>query len=143
SLGNGTSSLTLDEQRSFLSNTLRLPKFIVDNMYLQGPDGLNYYHPTFLYESVWNILGFIFIILIRKTNVVRSGDLIALYLIWYSIGRFFIEGIRTDSLYIGNTQLRAAQIVSILLLIAGPIYLYIIRKVLNRPKYTSLINSNK
>ena len=44
-----------DAQRSFLSDKLHLPDFITNNMFISGPDGINYYHPTFLYESVWNV----------------------------------------------------------------------------------------
>lgn len=52
------------------------------------------HHPTFLYESVWNILGLIFLLFLRKINP-RRGEIFFGYLIWYSIGRFFIEGMRT------------------------------------------------
>jgi phosphatidylglycerol:prolipoprotein diacylglycerol transferase len=132
---NNSPTLNLDQQRYFLTNTIKLPDYIADNMFLYGPNGLNYYHPTFLYESLWNILGFIVIIIIRRTKLVRSGDLLAIYLIWYSIGRFFIESMRTDSLYIGNTGLRTAQFVSIILVAISPIYMIIIRKMFKRPKY--------
>jgi phosphatidylglycerol:prolipoprotein diacylglycerol transferase len=132
--------LTLDKQREYLTTTLKLPKFIVDNMYLYGPDGLNYYHPTFLYESLWNIIGFIVIVILRRTKFIRSGELVAIYAIWYSIGRFVIEGMRTDSLYIGSTGLRTAQIVSIALVVLGLAYLIITRFVLKRPLYIDVIN---
>ena len=108
-------NLSLDDQRVFLSDKLHLPDYITDNMYLHGPDGLNYYHPTFLYESVWNISGFILLLILRRTKFIRTGDLLPIYLIWYSFGRFFIEAMRTDSLYIGDTGLRTAQIISLLL----------------------------
>lgn len=131
----GAGNLTLDEQREFLSSTLKLPDYITNNMYLHGPDGLNYYHPTFLYESVWNILGFIIILILRRTKLTRTGDMIGFYLIWYSIGRFFIEGMRTDSLYIGSTGLRTAQIISLLMIAGGIVFLVINRTIFKQPKY--------
>jgi phosphatidylglycerol:prolipoprotein diacylglycerol transferase len=131
----GVENLTLDEQREFLSSTLKLPDYITNNMYLNGPDGLNYYHPTFLYESVWNILGFIIILILRRTKLTRTGDMIGFYLIWYSVGRFFIEGMRTDSLYIGSTGLRTAQIISLLMIAGGAVFLVINRTIFKQPKY--------
>lgn len=131
----GVENLSLDEQRAFLSETLKLPDYITNNMYLYGPDGLNYYHPTFLYESIWNILGFIIILILRRTKITRTGDMIGFYLIWYSIGRFFIEGMRTDSLYIGSTGLRTAQVISLLMIAGGMVFLVINRTIFKQPKY--------
>lgn len=79
---------------SFLTDTLRLPDFIVKQMYIDGV----YYHPTFLYESIWNLLGLLFLIILRRQRFVRAGEVFLSYWIWYSVGRFFIEGLRTDSL---------------------------------------------
>ncbi len=76
----------------FLQN-MHLPNFIIEQMYIDGV----YYHPTFLYESIWNIVGVILLILFRMRNPIQ-GVTFFLYLTWYSIGRFFIEGLRTDSL---------------------------------------------
>ena len=76
-------------------------------MYIDG----KYYHPTFLYESVWNLVGLLLLLVLRKVNL-RRGEMFFFYLIWYSIGRFFIEGMRTDSLYLIG-DLRTAQVVSI------------------------------
>jgi len=131
----GVENLSLDDQREFLSGTLKLPDYITNNMYLNGPDGLNYYHPTFLYESVWNIIGFVIILILRRTKLTRTGDMIGFYLIWYSVGRFFIEGMRTDSLYIGSTGLRTAQIISLLMIAGGMVFLVINRTVFKQPKY--------
>lgn len=78
----------------FLRSTLHLPDFIVNQMNVGGV----YHHPTFLYESIWNLLGFILLIVLRRRVSLRAGELFATYFIWYSIGRFFIEGLRTDSL---------------------------------------------
>ncbi len=95
--------------RKFLEN-LQLPDFIINQMYVNGA----YHHPTFLYESIWNIIGIVVIILFRKTNP-RLGEAFFAYLIWYSVGRFFIEALRTDSLMIGG--LRTAQVTSIGLIV--------------------------
>ena len=131
----GAGNLSLDEQRAFLSDTLHLPDYITNNMYLYGPDGLRYYHPTFLYESIWNVIGFIIILILRRTKLTRTGDMIGFYLIWYSVGRFFIEAMRTDSLYIGDTGLRTAQIISLIMIAAGIVFLVINRTIFKQPKY--------
>lgn len=109
----------LDEQRAFLSQTLRLPKFIVDQMFINKPylQAVGYYHPTFFYESMWNVTGVLILFGLRKWKKYWIGDAIAYYLIWYSIGRFFIEGMRTDSLYIGG--IRVAQLISVVLILVG------------------------
>ena len=93
--------------------SLHLPKFIIEGMYIDGI----YYHPTFLYESIWCLLGFIILIIIRKITKRKDGIMTYSYFIWYGIGRLFIEGLRTDSLYLGN--FRISQIVSLILIITG------------------------
>ena len=87
-----------------------------------------YVHPTFLYESLWNLAGFILINIFYKKKKF-NGQIACMYLAWYGFGRFFIEGLRTDSLYIPGTEIRISQLVGILcfvvfggLLIAGLIY---------------------
>ncbi len=95
--------------RSFLEN-LNLPDLIINQMYIGG----SYYHPTFLYESLWSLLGFLLLIILRKFPLHR-GELFFSYIIWYSIGRFFIEGLRTDSLMLTDS-LRVAQVFSLLLI---------------------------
>ncbi len=97
--------------RSFLES-LHLPEFIINQMYIEG----TYYHPTFLYESIWNLIGFFLLIVLRRLPWLRRGELFLSYFIWYSIGRFFIEGMRTDSLMLTET-LRIAQVVSIGLIV--------------------------
>ena len=139
----GVENLSLDGQRAFLSETLHLPDFITNNMYLYGPDGLNYYHPTFLYESVWNVTGFLFMMVLRRTKFLRSGDLLPFYLIWYSVGRFFIEGMRTDSLYIGDTNLRTAQVISLLMIAGGIGFLVLSRLVLKPKHYAEILEENR
>lgn len=136
---NGLAIESLDTQRAFLSETLHLPDFITNQMYLNGPDGLNYYHPTFLYESLWNITGFIIMLILRRTKLIRRGDLLPFYLIWYSVGRFFIEGMRTDSLYIGNTGLRTAQVISIIMILGGVALIALTRTIWPQKKYHEVL----
>ena len=99
-----------------------LPDFIMNQMTIDGI----MYHPTFLYESVWNVVVFVFLILLRKYNPIR-GEIFLSYLILYSVGRFFIEGMRTDSLYIIE-GLRTAQVVSVTLILIGIILIIYRRK---------------
>lgn len=89
----------------------RFPAFIQQGMFIQG----QYYHPTFLYESVWNLGVFGFLIWFRTKPQGRDGYLLLAYLALYSVGRFFIEGLRTDSLMIG--PIRTAQLVSLSLIV--------------------------
>ncbi|WP_332236635.1 prolipoprotein diacylglyceryl transferase [Sporolactobacillus sp. KGMB 08714] len=112
--------------RLFLEN-LHLPNFIINQMYING----TYYVPTFLYESVWDFLGFILLIILRRANLGR-GELFLTYLIWYSVGRFYIEGLRTDSLMLTGS-LRIAQVVSILLIVLC-IILIVYRRIRNDAK---------
>ncbi|MGM9926281.1 MAG: prolipoprotein diacylglyceryl transferase [Bacillus sp. (in: firmicutes)] len=109
--------------RQFLEN-LMLPDWIINQMYIDGVSGLAYYHPTFLYESLWSFVGVIILLLLRRVNL-RRGELFLTYVIWYSIGRFFIEGLRTDSLMVGD--LRMAQVISIVLF-AGAIGMLVYRR---------------
>lgn len=115
--------------RSFLES-LRLPDFIINQMYING----SYYHPTFLYESTWNLIGFFILLLLRKVNLKR-GEIFLSYLIWYSIGRFFIEGMRTDSLML-TSSLRMAQVTSLSLIVIGILFIaFRRRKKLATPFY--------
>ena len=72
-------------------------------------------HPTFLYESVWCILGFFILHYIVKRHRLFKGEIFMLYGIWYGLERAIVEGLRTDSLYIGNTTLRVSQLLSIII----------------------------
>lgn len=69
-------------------------------------------HPTFLYESIWCLLGFAVLYLITKKFRSFSGQTFLCYGVWYGAGRMIIEGFRTDSLYVGNTTIRASQLLS-------------------------------
>ena len=77
---------------------------------------MHYYHPTFLYESLWNILGFVIISLVYRKKKF-NGQMAFMYFAWYGFGRMFIEGLRTDSLYVG--PFRISQVVGAVCFIAG------------------------
>ncbi|HDH6279692.1 TPA: prolipoprotein diacylglyceryl transferase [Staphylococcus aureus] len=118
--------------RAFLEQ-LHLPNFIIENMYING----QYYHPTFLYESIWDVAGFIILVNIRKH--LKLGETFFLYLTWYSIGRFFIEGLRTDSLML-TSNIRVAQLVSILLILIS-ISLIVYRRIKYNPPFYSKVGA--
>lgn len=85
-------------------------------------------HPTFLYESLWNIGVLLFILLYRKHKKF-DGELFAIYLIGYGIGRFWIEGLRVDQLTIGHTGLAVSQILSgVLAVLAAATVIYVRKK---------------
>lgn len=90
------------------------PAFIRDKMLING----TYYEPTFLYESIGTLVGWILIHFIySKSDERKRGDLFYAYFLWYGMIRFFIEGLRADSLYIGS--IRVSQLTSIILVIVG------------------------
>lgn len=93
--------------------SLMLPQFIIDQMYIHG----QHYHPTFLYESLWSLAGVALLLYLRRVNL-RRGELFLTYVIYYSFGRLFIEGLRTDSLMIFDL-LRTAQVVSIISIVGA------------------------
>ncbi len=101
---------------------LGLPDFLIQGMYINGA----YHHPAFLYESIWDLFGFFALLMVRRYKYLKTGQLTGVYLIWYSIGRFFIEGMRTDSLMLGN--FRIAQLVSIGCILIGILMLIFCRK---------------
>ncbi len=100
-------------------HNMHIPEFIIRGMKINGV----YHHPTFLYESLWNLIGLIIILITKKVllklNKYNYGTLCSIYLIWYGIGRFFIEGMRQDSLMFGS--IRIAQLVSIISIVSGMI----------------------
>lgn len=99
-----------------------LPDFIMNQMCIEGV----MYHPTFLYESLWNILVFILLLVLRRFNPLR-GEIFLTYIISYSVGRFFIEAMRMDSLYVPGTSIRMAQLISVVI-IAGALALIYYRR---------------
>lgn len=95
------------------------PEVLPWAMYIDGA----YRHPTFLYESLWNLAIFGTLLLLRRHPRLRRGDVFLSYAALYSLGRFFIEGFRTDSLML-TPDLRVAQFVSVLIfiLVGGLLY---------------------
>lgn len=83
-------------------------------------------HPTFLYESIWNFMVFLFLLWYRRNRSKVSGEIFLLYLMLYSVIRFFVEGLRTDSLMLGS--IRVAQLVSVIGVLASLYYLLKRRK---------------
>ncbi len=79
-----------------------------------GTTAMCYVHPTFLYESMWNLLGFVLINIFYKKKKF-DGQIALYYFAWYGFGRMFIEGLRTDALYIGKTGIRVSQLLGFLL----------------------------
>ena len=76
-----------------------------------GYEGFVQVHPTFFYESYWNLLGFVLLHFYSKKRKF-DGEVFCLYLAWYGLGRVWIEGLRTDSLYIGSTGIRVSQLLA-------------------------------
>ena len=110
--------------RAFLEG-MYLPDWIINQMYIEVNGSFAYYHPTFLYESLWSLVGLVLLLVLRKVNPLR-GEIFLTYVIWYSIGRAFIEGLRTDSLMLTDT-IRIAQLLSFLL-IAGALAIMAYRR---------------
>jgi len=112
----------LDTQREFLTS-LFIPEFIVNGMFING----SYYHPTFLYEALWNFIGLLIaVFVLRRLSKLLVGEIAAFYAIWYSFGRIFIESLRTDSLMLG--PLRVAQVISVATIVAVVILVIYRRK---------------
>lgn len=109
-----------------------LPSFIRKQMYIDGA----YRTPTFLYESLWNLLGFIIIMSLRhRPKLLKKGEPSLFYLIWYGCGRLVIEGMRTDSLMLAG--FRVSQCLSALLIIIGVGLFSYRRRRLDLPFYLS------
>lgn len=91
---------------------------ITENIMAHIPAGANYInvHPTFLYESLWNLLVFALILLWRKHKKF-DGELCLLYFAGYGLGRFIIEGIRTDTLFIPGTSIPVSQALSLVMVV--------------------------
>ncbi|MBE9135705.1 prolipoprotein diacylglyceryl transferase [Nodosilinea sp. LEGE 07088] len=85
------------------------------------------FHPLFLYESLWNFLGFavLFWISRRFQKDLKEGDIALLYLIWYPLGRFFIEFLRTDSWFFPGTPFNMVHILSAIAIMIAVISLYV------------------
>ncbi|MFD0896442.1 prolipoprotein diacylglyceryl transferase [Loigolactobacillus binensis] len=99
---------------SFLQG-LHLPDFIIQQMYISGA----YRQPTFLYESLWDLLGVILLLSLRhRKHWFKQGEVFLGYVTWYAFGRFFIEGMRTDSLMLFG-GLRVSQLLSAVLFVGA------------------------
>ena len=92
---------------------MHIPEFIINGMHIEG----KYYYPTFFFESIWCLIGFIILMIAKRNKNLRKGFQIGFYFRWYGIGRFFIEAFRTDSLMFFG--LKIAQIVSLIGIIIG------------------------
>ena len=114
---------------------LFIPDFIINGMKIDGV----YYHPTFLYESLLCLLGFIIVLIIRRRKNIRLTNVTSFYLIWYGGIRIFIETMRTDSLMLGN--FKVAIIVSILMIVIGILLIILsLRKSTFENRYNDIEN---
>lgn len=117
-------------QEAFGGNT-DLPWAMTGDIIQRGVNGTNYdttlpVHPTFLYESLWCILGFILLHILSKKVYKFHGMIFCGYMVWYGAGRFAIESLRTDSLMAGT--LRTSQLVAILAILLGIVLFLILRR---------------
>lgn len=100
--------------------------------------GETWHLATFFYESMWDLTGF-FLLYLNRKKVRRDGDLTACYFLWYGVGRAFIEGLRTDSLYLG--PLRVSQVLSLVMVFAAGTWLLLSRRrELNHTEYDDIPN---
>lgn len=119
-----------------------LPNFIIEGMFINGA----YHHPTFLYESILTLIGFVLFLIFRRFKYLKVGQLTGFYLMWYSFGRFLIEILRQDSLMLFG--LKVAMIVSGVLFIIGfVLVIFRIRKgrfeyLYNNTEYVETTGSN-
>lgn len=117
-------------QEAFGGNTT-LPWGMTGDMIREGYHATSVYdytlpvHPTFLYESLWCILGFVLLHTLSVKAYTFKGEIFASYMVWYGTGRFFIEGLRTDSLKLGS--MRVSQLVAVLA-VAGGVALWFVFK---------------
>lgn len=112
---------------------LPIPEFVINGMYISG----TYYTPTFLYESLWCLLGFVILLFWRRRKYIKIGQITAFYLIWYGIGRFAIEVYRLDSLMLGSMKI--AQLMSVVMIAAG-VLIYI--KSMGKSKFDGRYNDD-
>ncbi len=118
-----------------------MPNFIIENMNING----TYFHPTFLYEGLWNFLGFVLILIFRRKRVFKLGDIFGFYLIWYGLGRgLLIEPFRTDPLLIGET-LRVNVLFSLTLFVLGGVAYIVVKNIIRRdlPYYIDVVRENE
>lgn len=106
-------------------------------MGLTTPGGMTYYvHPTFLYESLWNFIGLIALHIFSKKKPRKyDGQYFLLYVLWYGLGRAWVEGLRTDSLYIGSSSIRVSQLLALISAVAALVILLANFKWKSRPLF--------
>ena len=118
---------------------------ISENVAAHIVEGTNYIqvHPTFLYESLWNLVGFIIIDRwwLRKGHRKYDGQVFLFYVFWYGAGRSWIEGLRTDSLYIPGTNIRTSQLVAALSALTALVILLINIKRPHKPTYAAALSA--
>ncbi len=102
---------------------------------IESATKMHYFHPTFLYESLWNVIGFILINSLYKKKKF-DGQVFYMYIAWYGFGRMFIEGLRTDSLYVG--VFRISQVVGFVCFIVGTLMLVLGLMKARRAKLTAM-----
>jgi phosphatidylglycerol:prolipoprotein diacylglycerol transferase len=101
-----------------------------------------YHHPTFLYESLWNALGFVVLHFLSKKRE-YDGQIALGYAVWYGLGRTFIEGLRTDSLYIPGTSIRVSQaLAAASCILAAAVLVYLMFKPPVKPLFASRAAEN-
>lgn len=121
----------ITESYDFLGKKFDIVSFSEENPLRMTIDGMTV-HPTFLYESLWNLVGFILMNVFFKKKTF-DGEVLLWYLTWYGIGRCLIEGLRGDSLYLGN--LRVSQLLAFICFVAGIAAIIVLRiKVYNERK---------
>lgn len=103
---------------------------------------VRYWHPTFLYESVWNLIGLVLLHFLSKKRK-YDGQTFLQYAAWYGLGRVWIEGLRTDSLYLGGTGLRVSQLLAGVSFVAAVGVMLYIRLYKNPDGSGMLINREK
>ena len=110
-----------------LEGVADIPSYIAENNL--------FVHPTFFYESVWCLTGFLILYIVLKKARKFSGQMFLMYGVWYGLERFIVEGLRSDSLYIGSTNLRVSQLISLgLVLVCGVLLVYNLVKYTKNPK---------
>ncbi|MFQ9511092.1 MAG: prolipoprotein diacylglyceryl transferase, partial [Lachnospiraceae bacterium] len=122
--------LAMQIKRSLVSRNMISPDldaYLAENPIIRN--GVEYIqvHPTFLYESIWNICVLIFMILYRKHKKF-DGEIMWIYFLGYGIGRFWIEGLRTDQLMFFHTSVAVSQALSAVLIVVSAIVIFLGRK---------------
>ena len=116
--------------------------FLRMGLYSPLTDSVTYHHPTFLYESLWNALGFVVLHFLSKKRE-YDGQIALGYVVWYGLGRAWIEGLRTDSLYIPGTELRVSQLLAAAsCLIAVAVLVYFMKKPPAKPLFVDRAAEN-